>query len=179
MINVELVPEISLMQKEWRNDPSVRIFTRSMAETTDEEHALWLTSDASEEFFGVKYLGGSTDKDAVYNEVIGTVGLSKVDHRNKSAEFSILINPRLHGKGFGEAALHAILNYGFDVLDLNKIYGETLAGNPALMLFIKSGMQSEGFLREHYCGPKGFRDSFIVSMLRSEWREKPWSTPSA
>lgn len=179
MIKVELVPEISLMQTTWRNDPSVRIYTRSMAEITDMEHAAWIESYASDLFFGVKYLGGSTDQDVAYNEVVGTVGLSKVDERHKTAEFSIIINPRLHSKGFGKPALHAILNYGFDVLDLNKIYGECISGNTALMLFMSVGMQCEGFLREHYASDKGFRDSFVVSMLKSEWRNKSWSTPSA
>lgn len=172
MIELALSDTISEDQLIWRNDESVRVYTRTMMPITSDEHTAWLaslTGDPTKCFFGVQYLSGSEDRDVSEGDIIGTVGLSNI--KQGSAEFSIIINPRLHRKGFGTPALHAILNHGFACLDLQSIYGECLIGNPAIVLFSKLGLNVDGYLRNRYDN----RSAFVVSMNASEWEGKEWA----
>jgi len=104
------------------------------------------------------------------NVEVGVCGLTSIDKHNQSAEFSLYIRPDRHRMGYGADALRLLLRHAFFDLNLNRIWGETYEGNPALAMFEKVGMKQEGRLRQTYFREGRFIDSIIVSMLRTEWQ---------
>lgn len=82
--------------------------------------------------------------------LIGSVGL-KIAPRFNHAEVGYWIGVPFHGKGYATEALNAILDYGFDTLNLHKIFGNHFTSNPASAhVMIKCGMKKEAELIDHY-----------------------------
>lgn len=159
----------------WRNDPSINAWTRQNGLLTAEDMTRWrikIASDPTIHMFGIQCedcLGSS------YGNV-GTCGLTGISLLHGHAEFSLLIKPELHRKGFGRAALIELLKYGFKNLRLNRIWGETFQGNPAFKLFLSLGMMDEGVTRESYFKNGEYIDANIVSILRKEAEAQAWWT---
>jgi len=102
---------------------------------------------------------------------IGVVGLTHTNWQKRYAEISIYIgDPEHRGKGYGEAALRALLDYGFGKVGLHRIFGEIYAHNEAnIALFKKLGFQYEGCLRHRQFHAGKWIDSLIYSLLEGEW----------
>ena len=63
---------------------------------------------------------------------IGNVGLHKIDWVHRSAELGILIGDKSSwGKKYGKKAWELITNYGFNVLNLHRIYALVMKDNIA------------------------------------------------
>jgi len=105
-------------------------------------------------------------------EAVGVCGLTNIDQVNQSAEFSLYIDPAMHRKGYGKAALTTLLKVGFEHLNLNHIWGETFDGNPAMGMFASLGMKKEGTRRQFYYRDGKHIDCHLVSILRDEWRQR-------
>jgi ribosomal-protein-alanine N-acetyltransferase len=74
------------------------------------------------------------------------------------------------GKGVVSEALGAMLDYGFDQMNLHSVEAGVTPGNEASTRMLqKLGFRLEGHLRESFLTDRGFVDSLIYSMLRSDW----------
>ena len=74
------------------------------------------------------------------------------------------------GKGYGTEMLARILQFGFDDLNLHRIYAEHFDNNIAsARVMEKNGMIPEGILREHKIKDGEFINSNIKGILVSEW----------
>lgn len=111
--------------------------------------------------------------DAETDRCVGHVGLYKVDHRVRSAEFAILIGDRAHwGKGAGRAISRAVLRYGFCELNLNRIELSVLSTNErAFALYRSLGFQVEGRLREAQYKQGQYIDVIMMGLLRSDYAD--------
>jgi RimJ/RimL family protein N-acetyltransferase len=113
-------------------------------------------------------------------EPIGTVGLHDLDFVNGHAEFGISIGEKGEwDKGFGTDALHAICDFGFGELRLQRIELEVYAGNArARRSYEKAGFVLEGTLRQRHFSEGRYSDVLIMSLLRTEWdaqtRRRGW-----
>ena len=58
------------------------------------------------------------------SDFIGMVGLVNISIENRSAEISIIINPKKHRNGYGKKSINMLLEKGFYELNLENIYGE-------------------------------------------------------
>lgn len=78
---------------------------------------------------------------------VGMCGLTKIDPKNGTAEFSLLVGSRYRGQGIGTKALVHLLRYGFNTLGLKLIFGETFSyksthgTNPGLEHMRKSDLR--------------------------------------
>mgnify|MGYP001773434106 CR=1 FL=1 len=99
-------------------------------------------------------------------EGIGTVILSDIDTKNGVAQVHIKLDKqRGRGKGYGSDALNTIVNYAFDEMRLNCIYGDVLEYNTvSRKLFEKCGFHRDGVLRSRVY--KGGRYINVVSYSR-------------
>ena len=105
------------------------------------------------------------------NQCAGHVGLYKIDHRVRSAEFGIVIGERaLWGQGLGRACTTEVVDYGFRDLNLNRIYLTVLASNErATRLYRSLGFYEEGRMRQaQYKGGK-YVDVLIMALLWEDY----------
>lgn len=105
------------------------------------------------------------------DQCIGHVGLYEVDHRVRSADFGILIGDRNYwGKGHGYNLTRWSLDYGFRMLNLNRIQLDVLANHSqAIRLYEKCGFQIEGRRRQAQFKEGEYVDIVFMGVLRSEW----------
>jgi RimJ/RimL family protein N-acetyltransferase len=107
------------------------------------------------------------------NTCLGHAGLYHVDHRVRSCEFGILIGDSSRwGKGIGREVTSAILIYGFDELNMNRIDLSVLASNArASRLYQSLGFVQEGVKREAQYRAGEYLDVVLMSILRSERKQ--------
>lgn len=109
------------------------------------------------------------------DKLIGMTGLTNIHPVNKSAEFHIIINPAIQGRGFGKQITRWIVNFGFIEKELNKIYLYSNLDNSAGYHMYKNlGFSVEGLLREQNYKNGLFVDRYFMGLLRSEWMQIEW-----
>jgi RimJ/RimL family protein N-acetyltransferase len=114
------------------------------------------------------------------DQAIGTAGLHGIDYANGVAEFGISIGEKAEwNQGYGTDALHAISDFGFGELRLNRIELEVYASNArARRSYEKAGFVLEGTLRERHFAEGRHEDVLIMSLLRTGWaaqdRRRSW-----
>ncbi len=104
-------------------------------------------------------------------KLIGNCGLFHIEWINSAAEFGIMIGDKsVWNKGYGTEAVELILKYGFETLNLNRIYLRVYATNPrAIRAYEKAGFVLEGTLRQAVYKHGHYVDVHTMSVLRSEW----------
>ena len=107
------------------------------------------------------------------DEMIGTISLENMNYINRSAELGIFIGDETYrGKGIGEEAIHLILDYGFNYLNLNSIQLTVLTFNErAIACYKKCGFKEVGRLREAYYLNGKYYDKILMDILNSEFNE--------
>lgn len=84
------------------------------------------------------------------DELIGEIGLH-LDKGNNSAQFGYWIAEPFWGKGIASEALEAILKFGFETLNLNKITATHYPDNPASgKVMINNKMIKEAELKDYF-----------------------------
>jgi RimJ/RimL family protein N-acetyltransferase len=68
---------------------------------------------------------------------IGMCGLENIEHENRRAEISMIINPEYQGKGYGRQAVELLFKHGFAWLNLESIWGECYQCNGAIKFWEK------------------------------------------
>lgn len=149
--------------RRWRNLPVIYKWCRQFEPISESHHLSWFDSirkDPTIKMYSI--LNDELD-------IIGACGLTSIDYINSRAEFSLYIGPEHQGQGYGEASLRALCSFGFNVLNLNCIWGEAFVGNPALDMFKKVGFKEEGARREFYFREGKYIDAILFSLLRSDY----------
>lgn len=150
-----------------KNDPEVAAllggFTKGY---TRSDIARWIEAHAAAKDEALYVITDADDR------CLGHVGLYKIDHRIRSAEFAIMIGDKSAWRtGIGRACTRWALRFGFEDLALHRIYLDVLETNDrALKLYESLGFQLEG--RHRHAQWKGGRwvDLIAMSVLEDEWR---------
>ncbi len=102
--------------------------------------------------------------------MIGTVGLRDIDKQHSKAEMGCWIAVEEWGNGYAVEASSAVLRFGFEELQLNRIYAHHMVRNPASgHVLAKIGMKKEGLLRQPVRKWGVFEDVVLFAMLRQDW----------
>ena len=162
----------------WRNDPELRRYFREYREISETMQERWyekisLGDDKSEVHFAIRervsQRGVTVFETSPQMMLVGHCCLTKIDFRNRHAEFGIYIGPKeRRGQGLGTDALCALVDYGFDELNLNKIWCEVYSNNSAISAYERVGFAREGILRQQQWCEGAWLDSTIMSLLASE-----------
>jgi len=106
-------------------------------------------------------------------KLIGDIGISLIDPKNKHAEIGMTIGDKNYwGKGYGTDLVKTILRFCFKELDLNKVYLDVWEENKrAIGCYSKCGFKKDGVLREHVFKDGRYHDKWAMSVLRKEWEE--------
>jgi RimJ/RimL family protein N-acetyltransferase len=105
---------------------------------------------------------------------IGNISLQNINWVSKNAEFAILLGEKKYwGKGYGEEAAKLIVDYGFDRLNLYRIYCGTIKGNDGMeKLAVKLHMQKEGVRRQAIYKQGKYLDIIEYGVLRNEYLDE-------
>lgn len=164
-----LEPEDVGVTVAWRNDPEIRDQVLSfrfpvshVMETNFIDHAI--AGD------GVQHcVAGIVDlSDGV---LCGLIYLRDIDWISRNAAFGMMIGRRDRQRhGLGRRALRLMLQHGFDVLNLERVFLYVVEYNlAARRLYETSGFSYEGSLRKHVAlGGKRY-DLLAMGMLREEF----------
>src|SRR5262249_3579073 len=126
------------------------------------------------------------NKDAVLfalevgEEHVGNIWLWGIDWRHHKAEVRVVIGSHgHHGKGLGSEAIDLVSRYGFDRLNLHRLYAYVLGTNPrARRAFEKAGFEAEGLLRaDRWVGDR-YADVHLLGRLRDVHAVPGESRPS-
>ena len=106
------------------------------------------------------------------NEVIGSCGYHNWYLDHKKAEIGYTLNKDEHKrKGYMGEAVSAILDYGFNFMNLNRIEACISPANIASLSLIKKfGFSREGYLRQHFIREGEIQDTIIFSLLKVEYK---------
>jgi ribosomal-protein-alanine N-acetyltransferase len=102
--------------------------------------------------------------------LIGKCGYNEWRKRHRRGDVSYIVAREHWGKGIVSEALHAVLDYGFDHLNLHSVEAGVTPGNDASTRMLERlGFHLEGRLRESFWADGMFVDSLIYSLLRRDW----------
>ncbi len=101
---------------------------------------------------------------------IGTCTFEELDTKNSRGEIGYDLLRDCWGKGLMSEALRAVISYGFEELELNRIDAHTFSINEKSRNMLKRlGFTEEGILRENTRFKGKFRSEVMYSVLKREW----------
>jgi RimJ/RimL family protein N-acetyltransferase len=102
---------------------------------------------------------------------IGGCGFANIDARNQHAEVGLFIGEKaLWDQGLGKDVLATLVDYGFDLLNLHRIYLRVFADHQrAVHAYEQVGFVHEGRFREAEWRHARWLDLLYMSVLRPEW----------
>ncbi|MCD6177582.1 MAG: GNAT family N-acetyltransferase [Candidatus Cloacimonetes bacterium] len=110
--------------------------------------------------------------DATNDKLIGNCSIFRINERNRKAEVGIFIGDKnLWSKGYGTEALSLLIDYAFNVLNLNNIMLEVFDFNKrAINSYKKVGFKEIGRRREAiiFAGEK--HDEIYMDIIASEFK---------
>jgi RimJ/RimL family protein N-acetyltransferase len=149
------------------NDPEVLAFSNAYRPITDTQQEAWwrsVTGDSSVYWFGIE--------DVERSALVGTCCLVDVDWISRQAELRIRIGDKAAwGRSIGRAACAQLLEFGFQHLNLERIWLRVFAPNTrALKLYESQGFVVEGRLRRAWTLRGVTDDVIVMGLLRAEWK---------
>ncbi|WP_121745239.1 GNAT family protein [Streptomyces sp. E2N166] len=110
---------------------------------------------------------------------VGWCGLTEWDPGHRSASLGYCLDDAMWGNGYATEAAHALLQWAFDTLDLNRVQAETDTRNVASARVLeKIGFVREGTLREDCVVNGEVSDSWVFGLIRREWRPSTVPIPA-
>jgi RimJ/RimL family protein N-acetyltransferase len=102
--------------------------------------------------------------------VIGNTSFFPIDQKARSVEIGIMIGEKDYwNKGHGTEAMRTMYRYGFEELNLNRIWLRVYATNPrARKAYEKAGFVYEGTLRQAEFKHGRYIDVHIMSILKTD-----------
>ncbi|WP_203247143.1 GNAT family N-acetyltransferase [Sporosarcina beigongshangi] len=102
--------------------------------------------------------------------MIGSGEINIRDIVNREGEIGYIFHPDYWGQGYATEVAHLLINFGFQELNLHRIYATCDPRNSASVKVLeKVGMVKEGCLRENLLNKDSWRDSFLYGILEHEW----------
>ncbi|SDG64470.1 Protein N-acetyltransferase, RimJ/RimL family [Lentzea fradiae] len=100
----------------------------------------------------------------------GWLGVTRWNPDYRSASLGYVLDEPMWGHGYATEAAHALLQWAFDTLDLNRVQAETDTRNLASANVLqKLGFVREGTLREDCIVNGEVSDSWVFGLLKRDW----------
>ena len=108
--------------------------------------------------------------------MIGTCGFSSFDESNNAAEVGYVLSPDYWRQGIATEALFRVMRFGFEELELHRIYARIMEGNTASEAVArKCGMRHEATLCKALLVKGEYRTIKIYAVLREEFQKLSFS----
>lgn len=108
---------------------------------------------------------------AITTEAEGLVGAVSLhfNHPNRRGELGYWVGLPFWNRGYATEASGALVQFGFEQMELNRIHARHMVRNPASgRVMEKLGMRLEGILREYLQSRGRFEDIAMYSILASD-----------
>jgi RimJ/RimL family protein N-acetyltransferase len=105
---------------------------------------------------------------------VGQTAFVRIDFVSRAAVFYIAIyDDEYWSKGYGKEATSLMVEYGFDILNLNRIQLHVSSENEkGIKAYQKAGFSVEGVLREAMYHHNRYVDFYVMGILRKEFYDK-------
>jgi Acetyltransferases, including N-acetylases of ribosomal proteins len=104
---------------------------------------------------------------------VGRIGLHHLNKQNKTGAIGYWLSKDAQGKGIMLKSCKALINYGFQNLDLHRIEIKAAINNlKSQAIPVKLNFLKEGILRQAEFVNNQFLDLFLYSMISDEWQQK-------
>lgn len=155
--------------KDWRNIPSFRRNFREVRELSLSDQESWFESLQKTKNINFMFIIVRLSD----NKPIGAAGLLYINWIIRLADFSFYIgenNFYIDNKGYAEEATKLLLDYGFNNLNLNKIWMELYEFDTTKLNFFKDKFNFliDGKLRDNCYEEGRYWDSYIISLIKSK-----------
>lgn len=105
------------------------------------------------------------------NEVIANTLLMIRDAESGNAEIGYFLNSRHWNKGYGKEIVGALLELGFNVLNLHRIFATCDVDNSGSKKLLEgAGMRMEGHFIKDLKVKGEWRDNYLFALLKEEYR---------
>lgn len=103
------------------------------------------------------------------SQLIGAIELRAIDPEHAQAELSFWVGVVWWRHGYASEAAQAVVRFGFENLQLNRIYAHHMVRNPASgRVLQRLGMRQEGLLRQRVRKWDLFEDVLLWAILRQD-----------
>jgi diamine N-acetyltransferase len=159
----------------WLNDPEVRRYLSLMLPISMVNEEQWfenmLKLPAPEQPFAIEIRTTSPEDATGAWQMIGNCSFMDVDHTALSAEVGLFIGDKsCWNKGYGTEVMRLLLHFGFQTLNLNRIFLRVDEDNQGgIRAYEKAGFVQEGRLRQAIYREGQYHDVLIMSVIRTEW----------
>jgi [ribosomal protein S5]-alanine N-acetyltransferase len=110
----------------------------------------------------------------------GCVSIDAIDSAIGSGELGYWIGKDFWGQGYCTEASSAVMKYGFEKIDLNRVCARHLARNPASgKVMQKLGMKQEGYQQQAFMKWGIHEDVVLYAILREDWAQARRYTQSS
>jgi hypothetical protein len=154
--------------REWRNYPEFRRNFREVRELSLADQEQWF--DNLQKTKHINYMFAIVRLSD--NKIIGAAGLLYINWFIRSADFSFYIGENksyIDQDGYAEDAVHILLDYGFNYLNLHKIWMELYEYDKKKLEFFQEvfDFKVDGKLRDNCFDDGKYWDSLIISKIES------------
>ena len=174
-----LETERLILRKMVLNDAEAVFAYASNSEVS--RYTLWETHRSIEdsrallEFATQKYEnGGEPDWGIVYRGngcLVGACGLVNWETEHARAEVGFVLSQEYWGRGLMPEAVRALISFGFERMNLNRVEARCIAENVAsARVMEKAGMGYEGTLRQREYIKGAYRDINVYGILKKQFR---------
>lgn len=156
----------------WCNDPEVSKYLtwppHGSVEVTKSLLNAWIPEYEKGDYFNWVMEFKETGK------IIGNISVVLVREDIGEALIGYCMSRKYWGNGYMPEALKAVIDYLFDVADMNRVCATHDVNNPKSgRVMQKAGMKYEGTLRQAGLNMKGICDSVCYSVIRSDREKQP------
>lgn len=150
---------------QYLNDPAVLMYFGLPAPFSIEDEEAWYARMRQDD----RVVNFAIEVEGRY---VGGCGLFDINHVHRRAEIGIFVGDQsVWGQGVGSDAMALVLGYGFDYLNLHRIYLRVFAENArAIRVYERLGFQHEGRFRDAEWRHGRWHDMLYLSVLEPEWR---------
>jgi [ribosomal protein S5]-alanine N-acetyltransferase len=102
--------------------------------------------------------------------LVGQVLLFNIDRQSRRAEMGYILAPSVWGQGYMHEALHALVDFAFSKLELNRLEAEIDPRNVASARSLERlGFAKEGHLPERWIVNGEVSDTGLYGLLARQW----------
>jgi len=106
-------------------------------------------------------------------DFLGTISLYNIDYKHSFAFLGFQLAKDYWGRGLMHESLTAFIKFVFNELKLHRIEAQTFVENErSINVLNKLGFTKEGRLRQNFLIDEAFEDSYLFSILATEFKSK-------